>query len=605
MTIRDLSEHLFRGHRLLFVVALCLIGLCAAQPAGRKRKAAARKAKVEDKRIYLVHADVLHYDQWANRDANILNGHVQFTHQGAKLFCDSAYFYEASNSFEAFGHVKMLQGDTLSLTSDYAYYDGNLQMAEARYNVVLKNRNMTLYTDSLNFDRLYDNAYFFEGGKMVDRGTTLTSDWGEYNTKTKLAVFNYDVRMTDKKFILTTDTLYYDTNLSLAHIVSPTDIISGKSHVYTELGYYDTKQEQARLLNRSVLTNEGKRLVGDSVFHDSKAGLSKAFNNVVYTDTLNKNMLTGNYGEYQDDIGYAMFTDSACSVDYSQKDSLFMHADTFKIFTFNINTDSVYRKIHAYNKVRAYRRDVQAVCDSLVYNSQDSCMTMYRDPIVWNNRQQLVGEEIQVFLKDSVIDHAHVIEQAFSIEQLPDTVNYNQVSSSEMFAYFVDGHMHEAQAKDNVLVIYYPEDSADSTLIGLNYTETTELRMLMENGKMKRIWMPKAEGTMYPMSQIPPEKKFLPGYAWFDYIRPLSKDDIFVWRGKKRGTEIKPGKRRKAPVQSLGLAQPTVPEEKTAAPATESTETPETSTESPATATPVEAAPAVSTSTDPTTSTQE
>ena len=56
-----------------------------------------------------------------------------------------------------------------------------------------------------------------------------------------------------------------------------------------------------------------------------------------------------------------------------------MHADTFKIFTFNINTDSVYRKIHAYNKVRAYRVDAQAVCDSLVYNSQDSCMTMYKD----------------------------------------------------------------------------------------------------------------------------------------------------------------------------------------------------------------------------------
>ncbi|MCH5301342.1 MAG: hypothetical protein J1E77_00755 [Prevotella sp.] len=555
MTERDLSERWLGGHRLLLVVSLCLLGLCVAQSAGQKRKPA-QAAKTEDDRIYLVHADVLHYDQWRNRNANILNGNVQFTHQGATLYCDSAYFYEATNSFEAFGHVRMVQGDTLSLTSDYAFYDGNLQMAEARYNVVLKNRNTTLYCDSLNFDRLYDNAYFFEGGKMVDKGTTLISDWGEYNTKTKLAVFNYDVRMTDKKFVLTTDTLYYDTNLSLAHIVSPTDIISGKSHIYTELGFYDTKNEQARLMNRSVMTNEGKRLVGDSIFHDSKAALSKAFRNVVYTDTVNKNMLTGNYGEYMDDIGYAMFTDSACSVDYSQRDSLFMHADTFKVFTFNIDTDSVYRKIHAYNKVRAYRIDVQAVCDSLVYNSADSCATMYHDPIVWNNRQQLVGEEIQIFLKDSVVDYAHVIDQAFSIEQLPDTVNYNQVSSNEMFAYFTDGHMREAQAKDNVLVIYYPEDSADSSLIGLNYTETTELRAQMENGKMKRIWMPKAEGTMYPMSQIPPEKKFLPGFAWFDYIRPTDKHDIFVWRGKKQGTEIKPGIRRKAPVQSLGLEQP-------------------------------------------------
>ena len=510
-----------------------MLALCVSPLAFAAKKRTRRPAKPQDKRVYLVHADRLHYNQYENRDAQILNGNVHFTHVGARLYCDSAYFYEESNSFEAFGHVKIYQGDTLSLFSDYAYYDGNDQMAEARYNVVLKNRKTTLYTDSLNFDRLYDNAYFFEGGKMVDQGTTLTSDWGEYNTKTKMAVFNYDVKMRNKDFYLTTDTLYYDTRLSMAHIVGPSDIISGNSHIYSEQGYYDTKLERARLMNRSVLNNQGRQLIGDSVYHDSKSGLNKAFRNVIYTDSVNKNRMTGNYGEYHEETGYALFTDSAMVIDFSQRDSLFVHADTFKVFTFNINTDSVYRKMHAYNHVRAYRIDVQAVCDSLVYNSQDSCMTMYRDPIVWNNAQQLTGDRIDVFMKDSVVDHAHVVGNAFSVEQLRDTVCYNQISSKEMFAYFLNGTIHEAQAKDNVLIIYYPEDESDSTLIGLNYTETTELRIYMENRKMKKIWMPKAEGTLYPMSQIPPDKKFLPGYAWYDYIRPLSKQDIFVWRPKK------------------------------------------------------------------------
>ena len=205
---------------------------------------------------------------------------------------------------------------------------------------------------------------------------------------------------------------------------------------------------------------------------------------------------------------------------------------------YNVTTEDAGKifasKIHAYHKVRAYRIDVQAVCDSLVYNSLDSCMTMYHDPIVWNNRQQLVGDSIQVFMKDSVVDHAHVIDNAFSIEQMPDETNYNQISSKEMFAYFKHGDIDEAHAKDNVLVIYYPVDESDSTLIGLNYTETSELRMFMENSKMKKIWMPKAEGVLYPMSQIPPEKKFLPGYAWYDYIRPLNRYDIFNWRPKKK-----------------------------------------------------------------------
>ena len=366
-----------------YILLILLAAFCLAQvEAQKQRKRPARKGKVEDTRVYLVHADLLHFDERVNPDATILNGKVHFTHQGARLYCDSAYFYEGSNSFEAFGHVKMYQGDTLSLVSEYAYYDGNEQMARARYNVVLKHKKTTLYTDSLDFDRMYDNAYFFEGGKMVDGNTTLTSDWGEYNTKTKMSVFNYDVKMRSPKFFLTTDTLYYDTRTSIAHIVGPSNVTSGESHIYSEQGYYDTKNERATLMNRSVLSNGGKMMVGDSVHYDSQTGISQAFRNVVYVDSLNRNKLTGNYGEYYENTGYALCTDSAVAIDFSQGDSLYMHADTFEIVTFNIETDSVYRKIHAYHKVRAYRRDVQAVCDSLVYNSLDSCLTLYNDPIL-------------------------------------------------------------------------------------------------------------------------------------------------------------------------------------------------------------------------------
>ena len=516
----------------MLVVLTLMLGLVSSF-AQKQKKRPVRKAKAQDSRVYLVHADLLHFDERENPNATILNGKVHFTHQGARLYCDSAYFYEASNSFEAFGHVKMYQGDTLSLLSDYAFYDGNEQLARARYNVVLTHKKTKLLTDSLDFDRIYNNAYFFEGGKMIDGKTTLTSDWGEYNTETKMSVFNYDVKMQSPKFFLTTDTLYYDTRISMAHIVGPSNITSGESHIYSEQGYYDTKNDRARLMNRSVLTNGGKMMVGDSVYYDSKQGMSQAFRNVVYVDSLNRNKLTGNYGEYYDYTGYAMCTDSAVAIDYSQGDSLYMHADTFKIVTFNIETDSVYRKIHAYHHVRAYRRDVQAVCDSLVYNSKDSCMTMYHDPILWNNGQQLVGDQVDVYLKDSVIDHAHIYDNSFSIQQLlSDTTCYNQVSSKEMFAFFVNGEIREARAKDNVLIGYYFEEG-DTVPIIYNYQQTSELRMFMKGKKLESVWTPKTSGTMYPLNQIPEDRKRLPGFMWYDYIRPLDRYDIFNWRPKK------------------------------------------------------------------------
>lgn len=582
MTKKTVARYLFGGHRIILLVILCLFGICFAQshepvrktqsPASAKgngtdnrRRTAGDTASYEDNRVYLLHADVLKYDKFRNRDAQILDGNVAFRHQGAILYCDSAHFYEKSNSFEAFSkgegnrNVRMYQGDTLSLISEYAFYDGNETMCMARYNVELKNKESTLYTDSLNYDRLYSIGYFFEGGKLIDNGSTLTSDWGEYNTETKQAVFNYTVKLRGRDYVITSDTLYYDTNLSMAHVVGPSDIYSGTSHIYTEDGYYDTKADKAQLYNRSVIRDNGKVIIGDSVYYDKVNGTSEAFVNVVYTDTVNKNMLTSDYCFYNELTGYGMATKRAVAIDFSQKDSLYMHADTFKIFTFNINTDSVYRKMHAYHKVRAYRTDVQAVCDSLVFNSLDSCLTMYRDPIVWNYSQQLLGEVIKVYMRDSTIDHAHVIGQALSVEQMPDSVHFNQVASKEMLAYFENGEVYEADANDNVLIVYYPVDESDSALIGLNYTETSQLKMYLENRKMKKIWMPKAEGTLYPMSQIPPEKKYLPNYAWFDYVRPLDKEDIFNWRGKKAGTELKEIKRREAPLQKLSKQVSAVP----------------------------------------------
>ena len=572
MTTNEKIKALFRGHRVLILAVLCLFGLGLVQ----SRQAPKKKARPKtNERVYLIHADRLRFDQFGSvPGAQVLNGNVAFRHQGAKLYCDSAYFYQESNSFRAFGHVRMYQGDTLSLFSDYAYYDGNDQMAEARYNVVLTHRKTKLYTDSLNYDRLYGIGYFFEGGKMIDKDNVLVSDWGEYDTETREAVFNYSVNLKNPQFVLETDTLHYDTRTSLAHIVGPSKITSGASVIHTAQGYYDTDKDFARLYGRSTLENNGKTLTADSLFNDDKTKISEGFGNVVYNDTVNKNAMTSNYFWYNDSTGYAFATDSAVMKDYSQGDTLFVHSDTMKVYTFNIDTDSVYRKAHCYYKVRAFRTDVQAVCDSLVYNTKDSCMTMYKDPITWNANRQLLGEVIEVFLKDSTIDHAHVINQALSAEMLRDSLKFNQVSSREMFGFFEDGAIRMTEAVGNVQAIYYMQDDRDSSFTNMGYIETDTMRMFMKDRKLQKIWTCKQTGRMYPITQIPPDKKELPAFVWFDYIRPRDKYDIFNWRGKAKGTELRNIERRAAPLQFIGKGGKVSDAEPAAVPATPPEQTP-------------------------------
>ena len=508
-----------------------------------------------DSKVHLLHADRLFFDERKHRTAQFLVGHVQFSHDGALLYCDSALFYESTNSLDAFGHVLLNQGDTLMLKSEVLYYNGLDQLARARYDVVLEHGTTTIYTDSLDYDRLYDLGYFFEGGRLLDQGNELTSDWGEYSPATHEAVFNYNVRLVNPappakpETVLISDTLHYNTLTAIAHIVGPSNIENGENHIYSELGYYYTQTNHSHLLDRSILTNNGKRLVGDSVVWNDDTSTAEAFGNVVYSDVVNKNMFTGEYCYYEDSTEYVMTTDRAVCIDYSQQDTMYAHADTFKVFTFNLDTDSTYRVIHAYHHMRAFRRDIQAVCDSMVYDTRDSILVMYRDPILWQAGQQQLGEEIQIFFNASTIDSTLVLRQALSVERLDDT-HYNQVSGHEMHSYFKNGEMYLSTSEGNVFVNYYPFDE-DSIMVEMNHTETTLLKMFLTDRKVDRIWMPAATGTMYPIPLIPQDMLYLQNFEWFDYIRPLNKDDIFEWRPKKAGSELKESVRHAAPKQKL------------------------------------------------------
>lgn len=553
MTIKDINK-LWGGHRIILVMALCLFGLCATQSKMVSRKA---KKVAPDDRVYLEHADELKFDEFVKPGVQIVKGKVAFRHQGVHLTCDSAYFRQDDNSFEAFGHVYMVEKGKYTLNSDYAYYDGLEEMVRARRNVVLHHQKSTLYCDSLDYDRKFSFGYFFEGGRLVDGKNTLVSDWGEYNTNSRQATFYYNVRLKSPKYDINTDTLHYDTQAKLAHVTGPSVVYNEGNLINTEDGYYDTEHDNARLYGRSTVTSKDntKTITADSLYFNSKTGENEGFRNVVYVDNKNKNQLTGDYCYYNDQTGVAVATRNPTAVDYSQKDTLWMHADTIRLKTFHINTDSVYREVYCYHRVRAYRTDVQAVCDSLVMNSKDSCMTMYKDPIVWSGEnRQLLGEVIRVYMRDSTIDWAHVIGQALSVEQMPDKKHYNQISSKEMKSFFTEGKMKRNEAISNVTTIYYPVDDKDSTLIGLNYAESDTMRMYLDaNQRLEKIWMPKADLVIYPMTQIPPGRDKLNSYAWFDYIRPVDKNDIYEWRGKAKGTELREVKRREAPLQKLGL----------------------------------------------------
>ena len=542
--------------RLLIVIVLflCTSLFAAGLQEGAQVKSVANDT-VKGKRtyLYMLHADATRGDETRLPDAVILVGNVQLRRDSMYMYCDSAYLFTKRNSVQAFGNVRMEQGDTLFLYGDYADYDGDLNIARVRSNVRLVDKNTVLETDSLNYDRNMNLAYYFDGGTLSDEQSTLDSYWGEYDVNTKEAVFTNDVTLHNPQFIMQSDTLRYNTATNIAKIVGPTQIDNAQNRIITRLGYYNTGRRQATLLMRSVVSNGSKEITGDSLFYDEKRGVSEAFGNIVYSDTVGRNMLTGEYGYMNELVDSSYVTGRAVVMDYSQGDTLYMSADTIWAVTHNLDTDSLYRIVRACHKVRAYRSDIQAVCDSLVFDSRDTCMTMYKDPILWYSNMQLLGEEIKIYMDTASIDWVNIINQTLYAERMGEQ-EYNQIRGQEMRFLFTGGDLSEMQVIGSVEVRYYPLDG-DSVMLGLNCTESGRLTTFMKDGEVDKILIPtKADGIFYPLSQVPQEKRYLDNFAWFDYVRPTDKDDIFKWRGKSKELQLKKIERGKIPLPTLGGA---------------------------------------------------
>ena len=483
---------------------------------------------VRKTKVYLEHANTLSFDQAQNPDAQVLVGEVCFRHDSSYMYCDSAYFFEKSNSLEAFSHVRMEQGDTLFVYGDYLHYNGDTQIAHLRDNVRMENGQVTLFTDSLNYERISNIGYYFEGGMIVDSLNQLSSFYGQYSPATKLAIFNDSVRLENPDFTLYSDTLHYQTDTKLATILGPSVIVSDSGTVRTSLGWYDTEQNKALLLDRSTIESGNRILSGDSIAYDRNSGFGEVFGNMCLQDTLQQVMLEGQYGFYNEKTEYAFATDSARFLEYSQGDTLYLHADTLQMETVDPDT----REVKAFHGVRFFRSDLQGVCDSMLFNTRDSVLYLFTEPVVWNEQYQLYGDTILIYLNDSTIDFAHVRQFAFAIQQV-DSVSFNQLKGTDLKAYFDGKSVRQIDVSGNAESIFYPLEN-DGSMVGMNQTQSGYLSIWVKENKLERlkIW-PNPEGTMTPIPDLRPEQKLLKDFYWFDYLRPQDKDDIYQVKKRK------------------------------------------------------------------------
>ena len=472
------------------------------------------------------------------------------------MYCDSAYFFDKENSLHAFGHVHLIQGDSIEGFGDVLYYNGNTKMAKFRKRVrLIHNGNTTLTTDSMNYDRMKDIAYYFSGGMIEDSVNTLISTWGQYTPKNNQALFSDNVKLVQEKFVLTTDTLCYNTETYQADLVSPTTIVyEHETTILSPRGWYNTQTEKSMLLDRSkIIHTDGMTLTGDTIYYDKAIGYGKVLGHIESVDSTNQITLYGNKSEMweEDDHGYV--TDSALLVEWSDSTMYtYMHADT--LFTAQIPyqllqlvekdsilvdsvwvqpapdtlwVDTTYLQVQAHYNVRIYRKDMQAVCDSAHYNGRDSIATLCSDPVCWNEQNQVSADTVTIYIKNGAVDYLHGFGNAIAIKQESYT-EYNQLAGKEMFAYVRDNDVYRVDVEGNAETVFYPREQ-DGTYMGVNRTQSSFVKLYLENRQIQRILFTSATtGVMIPMDQATDEDKFLVTFFWAEAERPRMPGDVFL-----------------------------------------------------------------------------
>ncbi|MDR0768664.1 MAG: hypothetical protein LBE71_01980 [Dysgonamonadaceae bacterium] len=460
----------------------------------------------------------------------ILRGNVVVRHDNARMYCDSAYFNDANQTVEAFGNVRYEQGDTLLIYGDYLHYDANIQLAKLRNHVHMIDKDVTLFTDSFDYDRYTNIAFYFNNGRLLDSINELKSVFAQYSPETKIARFQNAVRLDNPQFVLTCDTLEYSTETRIAYIVSPTVIESDSGTIYSDKGWYNSLSDKSLLQNRSLVVSKDKTktITADSLFYSKTEGFIEAFGNMVLNDTVKKVILLGDYGYYNEITRFAFATDSAQMIEYSQTDSLFLHADTLSMQT----TIEEEWEIKAYYGVRFYRVDMQGVCDSMQFNTVDSALNLYKNPILWNTGYQINGDTIQIIFADGVIKQMNVLHYSFAMQQLEsriDTSYFNQLTGKNLTAWFQDGEMYKMHVDGNAESVYYPIDEQESSFVGLFKSVSSYIDFDIKDRKPTRIvWYPESNCDMLPIPDLTPEDKFLKKFVNYDYLRPKSREDVFV-----------------------------------------------------------------------------
>lgn len=452
---------------------------------------------------------------------------VYFIHEGIEVWCDQAIFYEKDDFFRAFGNVKMVQGDTITLTSRYAEYNGVTQFAFASQDVVLTSPSNTLVTDTLYFNRIKQESFYRSGGTVKDSASTIVSKIGRYYMEQDKYAFRKDVVVTNDEYVINTNILDFYTETGHAYLYGPSTITSETSKVYCERGFYDTQKDEGHFQVNAKVDYDFRTMVGDSIFFRRENNFASATNNITITDTVNNSVVKGHYAEVYKDLDSLFVTKNPIASSLQDKDSVHIASDIILVTGKPEN-----RIMRAYKDARIFKEGLSGKADSIWSSEKIGLTKLITNPILWAEESQITGDTIHLIsnTETNKLDTLKVFYDSFMV--MRDTIEgYNQIKGKEMYALFnEDNSIYEVNFIKNTETIYYVREE-DGTLVGIDKALSSTIKILLEENEIAEVYYyTSVESQLYPENEFPPNARRLKGFNWRGDETIRSKEDLLIDR---------------------------------------------------------------------------
>ena len=466
--------------------------------------------------------------------------------------------YDLANERVHFLGPTVIRTDTHTIYCEAGYYDVQLDQAVFARNAQYKSGERLAAADTIRYFGGAREVYFLEGNAYVAEGSwqRATAERIQYFRREERFRLEGNAFLRDSTQNVRGDTIAYDQRTDQLDVAGGRPMINAPPMII-----------EAERVTTDPVTG-ARRAEGQVYWQDTSANLAIVTESAIYNDETGYLQATGGAGpdfvagllglppdptlgdrpllisELDGDTLW-LVADTLVSVQTEEADSTFRTYETGRdsvligdslavtILTATdttVTVDSV-RYLSAHRDVRILKADLQAVCDSLGFNTVDSILTLYDDPVLWQDSSQLTGDTINILFERGSLDRVQLNRRALVLTT-PDLVFFNQVKGKLIEAFFDSTSLRRTEVTGNAEAVYYIQDDA-AAYIGVNKTACSAMTLDFLRGSVRRIkFLDAPGGKMEPMDAVDHEALKLDGFRWEEKRRPLTVPDLFRQRSK-------------------------------------------------------------------------